>query len=239
MANRGGSGLRWSSGAASVALHGLVLALLLYLGSLSVQAPPRAPPLVATFLPEPEPPPPDATVVEVRRGVAAERPASGNTAPAVETATARQADLPAMSHRPAPTAAAPPAGDGDGPGAGRAGTGDGGAGTGDAGSGTGGSGDGVALAPAEWIERLSQAQMRPFFPLRAVQFRASGTASLACQVDAGNRARRCHIVGERPAGFGFGAAAMRISHLFRIRPPLRDGQPQYDAWVRVSIDFVP
>ena len=130
---------------------------------------------------------------------------------------------------------AAPSGGGDGTAAtaGGGGTGTGGSGTGD-GDGTG---DGTTFARPEWIERLTQAQMRPYYPTIAAQSRTNGSAALACQVDAQNRARHCYVLGETPRNIGFGQAALRMSHLFQIRPPQRDGAPQYDAWVRVRIDF--
>jgi len=72
------------------------------------------------------------------------------------------------------------------------------------------------FARPEWIERLTQRQMRPYFPRFAVQSRKNGSAALACQVDAGNRARHCYVLGETPTGIGFGRAAMQMSHLFLI-----------------------
>jgi protein TonB len=238
MATGYGIGLRWSSGALSVALHAVILFLLLWLGTLAVPDRQARPPLVATFvpLPEPEPPEPDTYDVDatIRRDSAGGRPspAPGAVSPPVDRQAA--SELPAMSLFPDSRDAAPSGGGGGA----SATAGDGGAGTGGSGGGEGaGDGGGTNFARPEWIERLTQAQMRPYYPPFAVQSRTDGSAALACQVDARNRVRHCYILGETPANIGFGRAALRMSHLFRIRPPQRDGAPQYEAWVRVRIDF--
>ena len=90
----------------------------------------------------------------------------------------------------------------------------------------------------DWIVRPTDAQMRIYFPRDAIERHTNGVALIGCQVDAGNRARHCRILGERPRGLGFGAAGLRFSRLFRIRAPQRDGRAEYDSWVRIPIYFV-
>jgi protein TonB len=154
--------------------------------------------------------------------------------PAPASLTAAPSPLPALL--PSPTGSPGTAGIGTGTGTGLAGEG---SGRGTQGPGQGGEGTASEIMTGpDWIVRPTDAQMRVYFPLAAIERRTNGIALLGCQVDAGNRARHCRILGEQPRGFGFGAAGLRFSRLFRIRPPQRDGRAQYDAWVRIPIYFV-
>ena len=89
-----------------------------------------------------------------------------------------------------------------------------------------GNGDGgkARYARASWIYRPSDAELRRFWPPDAVRDRISGRAVLACQVPRSGRPERCWVVSETPADMGFGAAAVRMSPLFRIKPVLRNGR---------------
>jgi protein TonB len=238
MASVNGSGLRWSSGALSVALHVLVIFWLLTLASGVVPFRQARPPLVATFVPLPEPVEFDTYDAEaaVRREDAGggPLPAPRAAAPPAEEPDS-STEMPATALLPISREAAPSGGGGAADTAGDGGTGTDGSGGGEE-AGDGGT-DASVFARPEWIVRPTRAQMRPYFPRFAVQTRKDGSAALACQVDAGNRARHCYVLGETPTGIGFGRAAMGMSHLFRIRPPHRDGVPQYDAWVRIRIEF--
>jgi len=115
-------------------------------------------------------------------------------------------------------------------------------GNGGVGSGTGrgeGAGDGdeaVRYAGAEWITRPTQFQINPFWPVRAKEQRISGEVLLACIVPRPGRPDRCWMLSEMPAGHGFGAAAVRMSRIFRIRPVRRNGEP-LDLPVRIPIVF--
>jgi protein TonB len=220
-------------------LHALLIAWALTLSVTMIPAQ-NPPPLETTLLPLPEPPPPEEQNVRIEP-VRPHETTEAHVQP-VPVIAAQSAPAPAAPEVPTPTLApsapaAPRSGaDGNGThGNGDHGTGEGRNGPGSAGA--GGTADGENLARPQWIERLTIAQMLPYFPPYAVQFRTSGNATLACQVNAQNHARNCRILGETPRTTGFGQAAIRMSHLFRIRPPERDGVPQYETWVRIHIVF--
>ncbi|HYD11374.1 MAG TPA: hypothetical protein VEC11_00855 [Allosphingosinicella sp.] len=232
---------RMVSGALAGLLHAGTILLLLLLTAVPV--PPRlAPvPLEVTFLPAPDEPvelrtapEPGPEQKEGAAGSPAPRSPAPTLAPAPETLTALPTPLPA-----------PPVVVSGAPGVAEAGTGNGtGVGTGQGpGAGTAGTGEGSdrpageTWARPDWIVRPTDAQMRLYFPRIALERRTNGVAWLGCQVDANNRARRCRVLAERPRGIGFGAAGLRLSHAFRIRPPQRNGRDQYDAWVRIPIYF--
>jgi protein TonB len=47
----------------------------------------------------------------------------------------------------------------------------------------------------------------------------------------------CSVVSEDPSDQGFGSAAMKLTHLFKMRPQTRDGQPVGGAKVNIPIRF--
>ncbi|EZP51170.1 TonB family protein [Sphingomonas sp. RIT328] len=110
-------------------------------------------------------------------------------------------------------------------GSGTAGTGAGeGSGVG-LGAGSGAGGDGKAhYAKASWIYRPTDAELRRFWPAEAVRRHISGRVILACAVPRSGRPERCVVLIETPADMGFGAAALAMQPLFRIRPVLRNGK---------------
>lgn len=222
--------------ACSILLHAFALVLLLaYRPDVPATVVMPPPPLETIFIPPPLSPP---AIAEAESRLPEGGAAHGEEAP-----------VPPRDRPGAPTfesfaaPAAPdlsPAGTASGDGV-SPGDGSGGSGAGDgAGSGSGtGAGAGAGdFVPAEWIVRPTAAEMDAHYPRLGAVGRHNGIAMLSCFVDARNRARRCRLVREAPRRYGFGRAALRMTHLFRIRPPLRNGQPQHDMPVRVTIDFV-
>jgi protein TonB len=51
--------------------------------------------------------------------------------------------------------------------------------------------------------------------------------------------RDCSIIEEAPKGGGFGAAALKMSHLFKMTPKTTDGQSVAGAKVVIPIRFNP
>jgi periplasmic protein TonB len=237
MATRAQARLRMSGGALSLTVHAAAIALLLILGFAPIERQSPLPPLETSFIPLPEPIALEAVQPKSDGdGAAGPGPPRRDPSRAVEDS----AHLPAEALASPVSAADRPAQAGAGAGDGHAGsaTGDGAGGPGSGGASHGiGPGDTMTFARPEWIQILSQAQMRPYFPRKAIYDRVDGRAALACQVDRHNRARNCRVLSESPPGFGFGIAALRMSRLFRIRPPRVNGLPERDAWVRIPIDF--
>ncbi len=52
-----------------------------------------------------------------------------------------------------------------------------------------------------------------------------GHVKLRCVVSPSGEMRACEVLEERPAGYGFGAAAIRTTASMRTTPPTRDGRP--------------
>jgi protein TonB len=65
----------------------------------------------------------------------------------------------------------------------------------------------------------------------------TGMAMLACAVAADTQVRQCRVLAERPPWEGFGAAALQMARVFRIRPTLVDGKVYEKARVEIPVYF--
>jgi protein TonB len=82
-------------------------------------------------------------------------------------------------------------------------------------------------------------QMADYVPWLARRNRIGGEVLLSCVIDERNRARRCIVLSEKPAGHGYGPATLRLSRLFRIKPPMVDGKVRHDIRVGIPIRYDP
>jgi periplasmic protein TonB len=115
-----------------------------------------------------------------------------------------------------------------------------GVGAGD-GSGSGSGGQAVerirVVDWSAWVRRPSASEIADYYPLDARRQHVRGVALLACGVAADTKVRACQVLAEAPRGEGFGAAALEMSQLFRIRPTRVDGKVYDRARVAIPVYF--
>jgi protein TonB len=82
---------------------------------------------------------------------------------------------------------------------------------------------GAALAQesTNFDRRPTAQDFAQYYPARAMDLGKEGRAILNCVVQADGLVAGCRIASETPDGLGFGAAAMRLSRLFRVREDSR------------------
>ncbi len=86
------------------------------------------------------------------------------------------------------------------------------------------------LAPgdsnADWLVKPTGTQLMGVYPLSARAKRpAQAKATINCKVNEEGFLRDCKVVYEAPEDMGFGAAALALSPLFRMKPKIRGGKP--------------
>ena len=84
-----------------------------------------------------------------------------------------------------------------------------------------------------WTERPHD--LSRYYPPRALARGMEGEAVLDCRVDVFG-ALACSVRSETPAGWGFGAAALRIAADHRMAPATRDGMP-VEGRYRMQVPF--
>jgi TonB family protein len=96
--------------------------------------------------------------------------------------------------------------------------------------------EGVITGP-DWAERPSGEDFARFYPRLPEWLALSGRADISCSVTKAGSLTGCEVVAEAPAGLGFGAAAVGMASLFRMKPQTLDGQPSEGGVVHIPIRF--
>ncbi len=88
-----------------------------------------------------------------------------------------------------------------------------------------------------WLSIPDPSQMSRLYPEPAQRARVSGTAIISCTVATNGSVAGCVVVKETPGDYGFGAAAIKLSKYFRMKPQMEDGQPVGGATVQIPLRF--
>jgi len=89
----------------------------------------------------------------------------------------------------------------------------------------------------DWTALPTGADFAALYPKAALAKNAEGRAVLACFVSAEGLLANCSIPEEDPPDMGFGAAALAMSQMFKMRPMSKDGHPVAGGRVRIPIRF--
>jgi TonB family protein len=80
-------------------------------------------------------------------------------------------------------------------------------------------------------------QVKSAYPVRALSDSVEGVAVIECRVTKAGALTACRPLGERPDGYGFGAAALDLAADFKLQPGQVDGVPIDGAAVRLPVQF--
>jgi protein TonB len=78
------------------------------------------------------------------------------------------------------------------------------------------------ISNAHWLQ--TPRNLSIYYPAMALRREIEGDVQLNCLVTL-TGALQCSVASETPANWGFGAAAIRIAHDYRMVPAMRDGAP--------------
>ena len=95
----------------------------------------------------------------------------------------------------------------------------------------------AADTAADWVRRPTPEDLMAVWPTAAWKSGIGGKAVINCKVSVQGALFDCAVESERPAGAGFGAAAIALTPQLLMKPATRDGQPVVSD-VRIPLSFV-
>lgn len=93
------------------------------------------------------------------------------------------------------------------------------------------------ITPPDWLRRPDAADIADVYPAVARALGVEGRVVIGCDVDLKGLLDDCQSLSAKPAGLGFGVAAVVMSNGFQMTPALADGKPVAGGRVRIPIRF--
>jgi TonB family protein len=90
----------------------------------------------------------------------------------------------------------------------------------------------------DWLRKPNGDDVAKFYPEAAMDAGKEGMAVIDCRVRTDGTLRACRVKKQSPAKYGFGAAALKMSAEFRMKPQSRDGHPTSGGKVSIPIKFM-
>lgn len=90
---------------------------------------------------------------------------------------------------------------------------------------------------SDWIKKPTASDVARSYPKKALRKGVWGAGAVRCMVPAGGGTLKdCKIIYEEPVGYGFGAAILSLTPLFRVSGAVGDGRPT-EAEVTIPLNF--
>ena len=93
-----------------------------------------------------------------------------------------------------------------------------------------------SIVNPDWQRKPGGDDLARYYPEAAMRQELGGRATISCAVTEAGDVERCVVVSEDPEGLEFGAAALKLAPLFKMRPKSLDGIP-VEGTVRIPIVF--
>lgn len=97
---------------------------------------------------------------------------------------------------------------------------------------------GSTITDPDWARRPTGEDIARLYPGPAQRFEIEGTAVISCRVRVDGKLEDCSVTSEAPNDIGFGAAALRMTDRFEMRPKTLNGVPVADGTVRIPLRFI-
>jgi TonB family protein len=95
----------------------------------------------------------------------------------------------------------------------------------------------AVITKPDWAEKPTGEDMERFYPEKAKTEEVGGRATITCQVNANGSLVDCTVVDETPKDYGFGAAAVSLGAIFRMKPKTVDGAAVDGGEITIPIVF--
>ena len=93
------------------------------------------------------------------------------------------------------------------------------------------------IADPDWLPSKAAPDVLRYYPEAAQKIGQEGAATVQCTISIVGALFDCRVISESPVGLGFGAAAMKMTPLFRMKPRTKSGQPVEGGTVNIPMRF--